>query len=219
MKLVLASNSPRRKELLSGLGFEYEVRTLPGLDESYPDGLSMEEIPQYISRKKAAAYSLDADELLITADTIVWLDGEVLGKPADEEEARQMLRKLSGKTHQVVTGVTLMYNERCTKDEEQCTKDNGQWSMVNGIKQHSFASVSQVTFAQLSDEEIDYYVNRYRPLDKAGAYGIQEWIGYIGVTSIQGSYFNVMGLPVQRLYTEMKKLNLIRGCFSTTARL
>ena len=159
MKIILASNSPRRKELLSGLGIEYEVRTLPGLDESYPDGLPMEEIPQYISRKKAAAYTLEEDELLITADTIVWLDGEVLGKPADEEEAKQMLRKLSGKTHQVVTGVTLMYN--------------GQSSMANEIKQHSFASVSQVTFAQLSEAEIDYYVTHYRPLDKAGAYGIQ----------------------------------------------
>ena len=187
MKLILASNSPRRKELLSGLGLEYKVRTLQGLDESYPDGLPMEEIPQYISRKKAAAYTLGDDELLITADTIVWLDGEVLGKPANEEDAHQMLRKLSGKTHQVVTGVTL----------------------TTTTMQHSFASVSQVSFAQLADDEIDYYVTCYRPLDKAGAYGIQEWIGFIGVTSIQGSYFNVMGLPVQRLYTEMKKLNLI----------
>lgn len=187
MKIVLASNSPRRKELLSGLGLEYEVRTVQGLDESYPDGLPMEEIPQYISRKKAAAYTLDEDELLITADTIVYLNGEVLGKPTDDEEARQMLHKLSGKTHQVITGVTL----------------------TTAAMQHSFASVSQVTFAQLSDAEIDYYVTHYRPLDKAGAYGIQEWIGYVGVTSIQGSYFNVMGLPVQRLYSEMKKLNLL----------
>lgn len=187
MKIILASNSPRRRELLSGLGFDYEVRTLQGLNESYPEGLSMEEIPQYISRKKAAAYTLGEDELLITADTIVWLDGEVLGKPVDEEDAKQMLRKLSGKTHQVVTGVTLSWSDQ----------------------QHSFASVSQVTFAQLTDEEIDYYVTHYHPLDKAGAYGIQEWIGYIGVTSIEGSYFNVMGLPVQRLYTEMKKLNLL----------
>ena len=187
MKIILASNSPRRKELLAGLGLDYEVRTLQGLDESYPEGLSMEEIPQYISRKKAAAYSLGADELLITADTIVYLDGEVLGKPADEAEAKEMLRKLSGKTHQVVTGVTLTW----------------------GGNQHSFASVSQVTFAELSEAEIDHYVTHYRPLDKAGAYGIQEWIGYVGVTSLQGSYFNVMGLPVQRLYSEMKKLNLI----------
>ena len=187
MKIILASNSPRRKELLAGLGLDYEVRTLQGLDESYPEGLSMEEIPQYISRKKAAAYTLKEDELLITADTIVYLDGEVLGKPADEAEAKEMLRKLSGKTHQVVTGVTLSWS--------------GQ--------QHSFASVSQVTFAELTEAEIEHYVTHYRPLDKAGAYGIQEWIGYIGVTSLQGSYFNVMGLPVQRLYTEMKKLNLI----------
>ena len=186
-KIVLASNSPRRKELLAGLGFDYEVRTLQGLDESYPEGLSMEEIPQYISRKKAAAYTLNPDELLITADTIVYLGGEVLGKPADEAEAKQMLRKLSGKTHQVVTGVTLSTTEM----------------------QHSFASVSQVTFAQLSEAEIDHYVTHYRPLDKAGAYGIQEWIGYIGVTRIEGSYFNVMGLPVQRLYSEMKKLNIL----------
>ena len=189
LRIVLASNSPRRRELLSGLGLEYEVHTLSGIDESYPEGLSMEEIPQYISRKKAAAYTLGADELLITADTIVWLNGEVLGKPADEAEARQILHKLSGKTHQVVTGVTL----------------------TTSLLHQSFSSVSQVTFAQLSDDEIDYYVTHYRPLDKAGAYGIQEWIGYIGVTSIEGSYFNVMGLPVQRLYTEMKKLGLIHN--------
>lgn len=187
MNIILASNSPRRRELLSGLGLQYEVRTLPGLDESYPDGLPMKEIPQYISREKAAAYTIGADELLITADTIVWLDGEVLGKPGDEAEARRMLRKLSGKTHQVVTGVTL----------------------TTSSAQHSFASVSQVTFAHLTDAEIDHYVTCYHPLDKAGAYGIQEWIGYIGVTAIEGSYFNVMGLPVQRLYTELKRLNYI----------
>lgn len=187
MKLVLASNSPRRKELLSRLGLEYEVRTMQGIDESYPEGLPMEEIPQYISRKKASAYTLQSDELLITADTIVWLDGEVLGKPTDEEDAKQMLRKLSGRTHQVVTGVTLTLADH----------------------QHTFSSVSKVTFAPLTDDEIDRYVTLYHPLDKAGAYGIQEWIGYIGVASIEGSYFNVMGLPVQRLYTELKKLSLI----------
>lgn len=187
MKIILASNSPRRKELLSGLGLEYEVRTMQGIDESYPQGLPMEEIPQYISRKKAAAYTLEPDELLITADTIVWLDGEVLGKPADEADARLMLRKLSGRTHQVVTGVTLH----------------------SSLLQDTFASVSKVTFAPLTDDEIDHYVTLYHPLDKAGAYGIQEWIGYIGVASIEGSYFNVMGLPVQRLYTELKKLNLV----------
>jgi septum formation protein len=209
MKIILASNSPRRRELLAGLGFDYEVRTLQGLDESYPEGLSMEEIPQYISRKKAAAYTLSEDELLITADTIVYLDGEVLGKPVDEEDAKQMLRKLSGKTHQVVTGVTL----KTPSDSPLKGEDTGQEvSPLGGDLEgsyFSFSSVSQVTFAQLSEAEIEHYVTKYRPFDKAGAYGIQEWIGYIGVTSIEGSYFNVMGLPVQRLYSEMKKLNLL----------
>ena len=215
-KIVLASNSPRRKELLAGLGFDYEVRTLQGLDESYPEGLSMEEIPQYISRKKAAAYTLQPDELLITADTIVYLEGEVLGKPADEVEAKQMLRKLSGKTHQVVTGVTLTYlNEELRMKNEELKVNSEKNTVVANSSlftlhsSFSFASVSQVTFAQLSEAEIDHYVTHYRPLDKAGAYGIQEWIGYIGVTRIEGSYFNVMGLPVQRLYSEMKKLNIL----------
>ncbi len=208
-KIVLASNSPRRKELLAGLGFDYEVRTLQGLDESYPEGLSMEEIPQYISRKKAAAYTLNPDELLITADTIVYLDGEVLGKPADEAEAKQMLRKLSGKTHQVVTGVTLKTPLNLPLKGRLAEQDSLPSREGRGGSSISFASVSQVTFAQLSEAEIDHYVTHYRPLDKAGAYGIQEWIGYIGVTRIEGSYFNVMGLPVQRLYSEMKKLNIL----------
>ncbi len=209
MKIILASNSPRRKELLAGLGFDYEVRTLQGLDESYPEGLSMEEIPQYISRKKAAAYTLNPEELLITADTIVYLDGEVLGKPADEAEAKQMLRKLSGKTHQVVTGVTLKTPLNLPVKGRLAEQDSLPSREGRGGSSISFASVSQVTFAQLSEAEIDHYVTHYRPLDKAGAYGIQEWIGYIGVTRIEGSYFNVMGLPVQRLYSEMKKLNIL----------
>ncbi|MBR3759080.1 MAG: septum formation protein Maf [Bacteroidaceae bacterium] len=185
--IILASNSPRRKELLGGLGLDYEVRTLPGIDESYPDTLQGEDIPVYISSKKASAYldSLKNNELLITADTIVWLDGRVLGKPSDEEEACQMLRDLSGKTHQVITGVTL----------------------ATTAFQKSFASVSQVTFASLTEEEIRYYVNHYHPMDKAGSYGVQEWIGFIGVERIEGSYFNVMGLPVQRLYRELVSLN------------
>lgn len=183
--IILASNSPRRRELLSGLGLDYEVRTLPGIDESYPDTLSGEEIPVYISSQKASAYldALKENELLITADTIVWLDGKVLGKPSDEEEACQMLRALSGKTHQVITGVTL----------------------ATTSFQKSFASVSQVTFASLTEEEIKYYVTHYHPMDKAGSYGVQEWIGFIGVERIEGSYFNVMGLPVQRLYRELKE--------------
>ena len=187
LRIVLASNSPRRRELLSGLSLEYEVRVMKGIDESYPDTLSAEEIPVYISQKKAEAYSLAEDELLITADTIVWLDGYVLGKPHDREEAVEMLRSLSGKTHQVITGVTMR--------SIQMT--------------HSFHSVSDVTFARLSDEEIAYYVDNYKPFDKAGAYGIQEWIGYIGVSGLRGSYFNVMGLPIQRLYTELKNLSVI----------
>lgn len=184
--VILASNSPRRRELLAGLDIDYEVRVLPGIDESYPQGLSAEDIPQYISRQKAGAYEsvMRPDDLIITADTIVWADGKVLGKPKDEAEARAMLRLLSGRTHEVITGVTLL-----TKTVKK-----------------TFAVTSKVTFDPLADDEIDYYVARYCPLDKAGAYGIQEWIGYVGVSSLHGSYFNVMGLPVQRLYKELKTL-------------
>ena len=224
MKIILASNSPRRRELLSGLGLEYEIRVVDGIDESYPDGLLMEEIPMYISRKKAAAYTVGDDELLITADTIVYLDGEVIGKPADEADAKEMLRKLSGKTHQVVTGVTLKAPlnlplkdpiQPPLKGEEIKSPSKGDLEGILPLREgrdgsvYSFSSVSRVTFAELTEAEIDYYVDRYRPLDKAGAYGIQEWIGYIGITSIEGSYFNVMGLPVQKLYSEMKRLGLI----------
>ena len=185
-KVKLASNSPRRRELLSGLGIAYEVKVLPGIDETYPDTLSGEEIPVYIAREKADAYrkSMGADELIITEDTIVFVDGEVLGKPADEEDACRMLRKLSGRTHQVITGVCLT-----TVDFQK-----------------AFAAVTDVTFAALGEDEIRYYVSRYRPFDKAGAYGVQEWIGYVGVTGMQGSLYNVMGLPVQRLYQELKAL-------------
>ena len=185
MNLILASNSPRRKELLAGLGYPFEVRLLSGIDESYPDTLRGGDIAAHISRVKADAYraTMAADELVITADTIVCLDEQVLGKPADEAEAIAMLRSLSGRTHQVYTGVTLTTMDKTT----------------------TFVSCSDVTFASLTDEEIRHYVTHYRPMDKAGAYGIQEWIGYIGVERIEGSYFNVMGLPVQRLYTELKE--------------
>ena len=186
-RILLASNSPRRRELLSGLGVDYQVRLLPDIDESFPLHLSAEEIPQYISRNKADAYAVEEDELLITADTIVYCKGEVLGKPVDEADACRMLRQLSGCTHQVVTGVTLKTRE----------------------KVRTFSCTTQVTFAELSDEEITYYVQHYAPYDKAGAYGVQEWIGFVGVTRLEGSYFNVMGLPVQRLYTELKKMNAI----------
>lgn len=184
-EILLASNSPRRRELLAGLDIDYRVTALPEVDESYPDTLSGEEIPLYISQEKAAVYRrfMKDNTLLITADTIVWLDGKVYGKPRDTADAKAMLQALSGKTHTVITGVTL----------------------TSPQKQLSFAVSTEVTFSALDDDEIDYYVEKYRPLDKAGAYGVQEWIGYIGVTGLKGSYYNVMGLPIQRLYTELKK--------------
>lgn len=182
--IILASNSPRRRELLAGLGLDFEVRTLPGIDESYPDSLEGSHIPLYIARKKAEAYRtyLHKDELMITADTIVWLDRRVLGKPRDEAEAVQMLRDMSGRMHEVYTGVCL----------------------TTSARQRSFTVGTRVRFAQLSDEEIQYYISHFHPLDKAGAYGVQEWIGYVGVEYIEGSYYNVMGLPMQRLYQELK---------------
>jgi len=184
--IILASNSPRRRELLSGLGVEFEVRTLPDVDETYPSDLQGGDIPRFISKEKADAYSslLKEDELIITADTIVWLDGTVLGKPADRAEAIDMLQKLSGKKHQVFTGVTL----------------------TTLREQKSFFVSTDVFFANLSQEDIIHYVDTYHPYDKAGAYGVQEWIGYVGVERIEGSYYNVMGLPVQRLYKELCQL-------------
>lgn len=184
-KIVLASNSPRRKELLGGLGIPFEVRKKQGIDESYPEGLNGEQIALHISKKKAEAYKSDMteDELIITADTIVYVDGEVLGKPKDKDDARRMFKLMSGKEHQVITGVCVVTKEKTVQ----------------------FASVTDVTFTQLDDEEIDFYINNYKPYDKAGAYGIQEWIGYVGITGIRGSYFNVVGLPVQRLYTALKQ--------------
>lgn len=183
--IILASNSPRRKELLSGLNIPYEIKTLPDIDESYPDSLTGEDIAIYIAKEKANAYldHLDDNTLLITADTIVLLDGKVYGKPSDETDAKQMLRDLSGKTHHVITGVCIT------------TKD----------KQVSFGVSSEVRFSKLDDDEIEYYVSNYKPFDKAGAYGVQEWIGYVAVEYISGSYFNIMGLPIQRLYRELKK--------------
>lgn len=186
-QITLASNSPRRKELLSGLNLDYKVKILPDIDETYPDTLKGEDIPLYIARKKAEAYKsiMSKNELIITADTIVYTDGEVLGKPKDEADARRMLHALSGRSHQVITGV--------------CITTSGF--------QRSFASVTEVTFDTLTDEEIDFYISTYSPMDKAGAYGIQEWIGFIGVSKLNGSYFNVMGLPVQRLYRELKNID------------
>lgn len=185
-RVILASNSPRRKELLAGLGVEYEVRTLPDVDESYPDTLKGADIPLYIAKEKADAYlsMMKPEELMITADTIVWLDGKVLGKPGDREDALQMLRDMSGRTHEVFTGVCITTTE---------------W-------QHSFTARTEVRFSELSEEEMAYYVDKYHPMDKAGAYGVQEWIGFIGVENISCSYYNIMGLPVQKLYRELCKL-------------
>lgn len=185
MKIILASNSPRRRELLADLGYDFEVKVLAGIDESYPPTLPVADIAAYISRKKADAYrpTLEGDELVITADTIVVLGNEVMGKPHDAADARRMLHSLSGKEHHVITGVTVT------------TRD---W-------QSTFSVTSTVEFATLDADEIDYYVARYSPLDKAGAYGIQEWIGCMGVKRIEGSFYNVMGLPLHRLYTVLKE--------------
>lgn len=178
--IILGSQSPRRRELMAGLDIPFRAITIDA-DESYPSDLQAGDIPSYISRAKASAYlpKLNSDELLITADTIVWLNGHMLGKPRDEEDARCMLRNLSGKTHQVYTAVTFAQYSKALETLVDCT---------------------DVSFRELTDAEIDYYVQKYKPLDKAGAYGVQEWIGYIGVTAMHGSYFNVMGFPIERVY-------------------
>lgn len=184
-KYILASNSPRRKELLKGLDIEFEVKVFPNIDESYPQDLKKEEVPLYIAEKKAKAHEsllVNGEVMLITADTIVLLNDKVYGKPKTEEDAKQMLRDLSGKTHTVITGLCLTTLQ----------------------KQKGLSVFTEVKFADLSENEIEYYVSKYKPLDKAGAYGIQEWIGYIAVENIIGSYFNIVGLPVQRLYQELK---------------
>jgi len=183
-KIILASNSPRRKELLKGLDIDFEVRIIPDIDESYPAGLMPDEVPLYIARKKAEAYkkSMNSNELIITADTVVILDDVIMEKPSDRNDAITMLRRLSGRKHRVITAVALTTIERSKE----------------------FAVCSEVDFAELTNDEIIYYVDKYKPFDKAGAYGIQEWIGYVGVRGIEGSFYNVMGMPVQRLYREMK---------------
>ena len=184
-KIILGSNSPRRKDLLAGLGISFETRLMPDIDESYPDMLEKEEIPLYIAKQKAKAYTPDLleNELLITADTIVWINGKVLGKPADREDAVLMLQTLSGNTHEVITGVYMATLEKSV----------------------SFSVRSTVRFAPVRNEDIAYYVDTFKPYDKAGAYGIQEWIGYVAVEGIEGSFYNVMGLPIQRVYQELLK--------------
>ncbi len=184
-KIILASGSPRRRELLAGLGIEFEIRCKKDIDESYPSELPADEVALFISRKKAEAYKLDLadDQMVITADTVVICQDEVLGKPHNRKDAIDMLMMLSGRTHHVMTGVTI----------------------TTSVKTVSFSVATDVRFNNLSTEEIEYYVDRFQPYDKAGAYGIQEWIGYIGVEYISGSYYNVMGLPIQRLYRELTK--------------
>jgi septum formation protein len=184
-KIYLCSNSPRRRELLTQLQVPFEVMTSKDVDEVYPDNLSVEKIPEYLANLKANAYveDIETDTLLITADTVVISDGIILGKPKDSDDAKAMLRALSGKTHKVITGVAIVTKE----------------------KRVSFSVATDVTFAEITDEEIAYYVEKFRPMDKAGAYGIQEWIGCVAVEGIYGSFYNVMGLPVQRLYRELKQ--------------
>ena len=182
-KIVLASQSPRRQELLKGLGLDFEVLPL-NVDEQYPPGLKGKEIALYLSELKAKAFQFNSTYkncLIITADTIVWKDNKILSKPKDHADAVRILKTLSGSVHEVITGVSLR------------TKD----------KMTSFHSTTKVFFKELLTEEINYYVSNFKPFDKAGAYGIQEWIGHIGIEKIEGSYFNVVGLPVQRLYVEL----------------
>lgn len=184
-RIILASASPRRKELLSKLDIDFTIKVLHDVDESFPVSLPVVQVPQYISRKKADAYrqEMQENDMVITADTVVAVGRRILGKPKSAEEARVMLKLLSDRYHRVVTGVTIMTAKRT----------------------ETFATVSRVRFTRLNDEEIDYYISKYKPFDKAGAYGIQEWIGMVGITELNGSYFNVMGLPVQRLYAKLKE--------------
>jgi septum formation protein len=184
-KIVLASNSPRRRELLKGLDIDFEIRVIEGIDETHPDDIPLHEIPLYLANLKAGMYidGMRDDELIITADTVVIIDDRILEKPANRMEAINMLKTLSGRKHSVITAVVLTSTE----------------------KRKVFSVESTIEFDMLSDDEIVYYVDKYHPFDKAGAYGIQEWIGYVGVRSIEGSFYNVMGLPVQRLYRELQK--------------
>lgn len=183
-KILLASKSPRRRELLSQLRIPFTVINLTDIDESYPNSIPAEDVPQFLANKKGDAYAstLRDNEIIITADTLVILDDKILGKPHDAEDAKRMLRMLSGKVHKVISGVCIMASQR----------------------RITFSTATEVKFANLSESDIEYYVSTYQPLDKAGAYGIQEWIGCIGIEYIRGSYYNVVGLPVHQLYDELK---------------
>ena len=182
--IILASKSPRRQELLRGMGVDFEILTKE-TDESFSSEMPLDEVPKYLSLQKSLAFKdkeLPVDYLLITSDTVVICEGEILGKPKDREDASRMLQLLSGKTHHVVTGVTVRSVEKTV----------------------SFAVRSNVTFADLEQDEIDYYIEHCKPFDKAGAYGIQEWIGYVGISGLEGSFYNVMGLPTRKLYQCLK---------------
>jgi septum formation protein len=181
-RIILASRSPRRLELMKDMGLRFEV-VLREYEESYPEALKGEEIALFLARQKAISFKneISVNEIVITADTIVWCNNNVLGKPADSDTAKKMIRELSGNTHEVITGVTLL----------------------SSTKERTFADSTKVTFEKLTEEEISFYVEKYKPFDKAGAYGIQEWIGIAACSRIEGSYFNVVGLPVQKLYAEL----------------
>ena len=187
-EIILASRSPRRQQLLQELGLKFEVVTRE-YSETYPEGLGGEEIARYVAHEKAASFKneISYNEIVIAADTIVWCNNRVLGKPVNRNDAARILKEISGNTHEVITGV----------------------SLLSQSKQFTFSDSTKVTFDSLSDEEIYYYIERYRPYDKAGAYGIQEWIGIVACSHIDGSYFNVVGLPVQKLYKELQRFLLI----------
>jgi len=185
-KITLASQSPRRRELLGGLGVKFTIEVAKGGDESYPEELPHDRIPEYLARRKSESFQreLEEREILITADTLVFLDEQVLGKPVTREDAFEMLRSLSGRKHHVLTGVCLRTR----------------------AKTISLTDATEVTFEEMSDDEINYYIDNYKPFDKAGSYGIQDWLGLSSISSINGSYFNVMGLPVHQVYQALKTI-------------
>jgi septum formation protein len=182
-KLILASASPRRKELLAGLDIPFTIRLIES-DEEYPDTIALKDVARYLAHKKSEAYmaTLDENEIIITCDTTVLKGDVLLNKPHDKQEAKRMLQTLSDSKHEVITGVCIR-----SKEKEIC-----------------FESISTVIFNKLDESEIDYYINKYNPMDKAGSYGIQEWIGFIAIEKIEGSYYNIMGMPVHRIYEELK---------------
>lgn len=182
-KIILGSKSPRRQELLKGLDIDFEVKEID-VEENYPADLQIYKVPEYLAKQKANYYKkfLENDTLLITADTIVVHNGAVFGKPKNKIEAKNMLKTLSANTHEVITGICI----------------------TTKAQQEAFSVVAEVTFMSLTENEIDYYIAKYKPFDKAGGYGIQEWIGFVGVEKINGSYCNVMGLPIQKIYQVLK---------------